>query len=164
MRQSTIWGGLRAEAAVSGAVARLSFRRVLTYLQAALWGLVTNAFFGVLRAAVMLALFGSRRQVAGLTAQAAITYTALTQLLIAALSLFGWNDLMRTIHRGEVTNDLLRPYRFLLLWSAQDAGRSAGRASNCCCAACPHRAAVLAAVAAELAGGRAGLAARTEEA
>ncbi|MFC4427432.1 ABC transporter permease [Deinococcus navajonensis] len=131
MIQLTIWSGLRADItaswAVSCAVARLSFRRVFAYPQAALWGLVTNAFFGVLRAAVMLALFGSRPQVAGFTVQDALTYTALTQLLIAALSLFGWSDLMRTIHRGEVASELLRPHRFLLFWAAQDAGRAAGQ-------------------------------------
>ncbi|MFC4639618.1 ABC transporter permease [Deinococcus hohokamensis] len=127
MTQWTIWGGLWGEASVSWAAARLSFRRVFAYPQAALWGLITNAFFGVLRAAVMLALFGSRPQVAGFTVYDALTYTALTQLLIAALSLFGWNDLMRTIHRGEVASDLLRPHRFLLFWTAQDAGRAAGQ-------------------------------------
>ncbi|MFD1730024.1 ABC transporter permease [Deinococcus malanensis] len=97
------------------------------YPQAALWGLITNAFFGVLRAAVLLSLFGARPQVAGYTVQDALTYTAMTQLLIAAFSLFGWSELMRTIHRGEVGTELLRPHHFLLFWTAQDAGRAAGQ-------------------------------------
>ncbi|ACO45666.1 ABC-2 family transporter protein [Deinococcus deserti] len=109
------------------AVARLSFRRGFAYPQAALWGLITNAFFGVLRAAVLMALFGAQPQVAGFTVQDALTYTAMTQLLIAAFSLFGWSELMRTIHRGEVGTELLRPHHFLLFWTAQDAGRAAGQ-------------------------------------
>lgn len=108
-------------------VARLGFRRQFAYPQAALWGLITNLFFGVLRVAVLVALFGSKEQVAGYTVQDAITYTGLTQAFIMALSLFGWTDFMRTVHRGEVAGDLLRPHDLLPWWAAQDAGRAAGQ-------------------------------------
>ncbi|QFP77362.1 ABC-2 family transporter protein [Deinococcus sp. AJ005] len=108
-------------------VARLGFRRQFAYPQAALWGLITNLFFGVLRIAVLVALFGNTPQVAGYTVQDAITYTGLTQAFIMALSLFGWTDFMRTVHRGEVASDLLRPHDLLAFWAAQDAGRAAGQ-------------------------------------
>lgn len=109
------------------AVARLGFRRQFAYPQAALWGFVTNAFFGVLRMSVLAALFHARPHVAGYSLQDAVTYTALTQVFIAALSLFGWYDFMRTVHRGEVAGDLLRPHDLLAFWAAQDAGRAAGQ-------------------------------------
>ncbi|WP_221089070.1 ABC transporter permease [Deinococcus aquaedulcis] len=120
-------GALLSPLALPWAVARLGFRRQFAYPQAALWGLITNTFFGVLRVAVLLALFGTRPQVAGYTAQDAITYTGLTQAFIMALSLFGWTDFMRTVHRGEVAADLLRPLNLLGFWAAQDAGRAAGQ-------------------------------------
>ncbi|WP_264776536.1 ABC transporter permease [Deinococcus aetherius] len=107
--------------------ARLSFRRQFAYPAATFWGLTTNLFFGALRIAVLLALFGARPQVAGFTPQDAITYTGLTQAFIGALSLFGWYDLMRTVHRGEVATELLRPHSFLGFWFAQDAGRAAAQ-------------------------------------
>ncbi|PTA69127.1 ABC transporter permease [Deinococcus arcticus] len=122
-RGAVLWSAL----ALPWAVARLGFRRQFAYPQAALWGLITNTFFGVLRVAVLLALFGTRPQVAGYTAQDAITYTGLTQAFIMALSLFGWTDFMRTVHRGEVAADLLRPLNLLGFWAAQDAGRAAGQ-------------------------------------
>lgn len=107
--------------------ARLSFRRQFAYPAATFWGLVTNLFFGVLRVAVLLALFGMKPQVAGYTSQDAVTYTGLTQAFLSAFSLFGWYDLMRTVHRGEVATELLRPHSFLGFWLAQDAGRAAAQ-------------------------------------
>ncbi|MCD0176101.1 ABC-2 family transporter protein [Deinococcus sp. 14RED07] len=113
--------------ALPWAVARLGFRRQFAYPQAALWGLITNAFFGLLRVAVLAALFGTRPQVAGYSLGDAITYTGLTQAFIMAFSLFGWFDFMRAVHRGEVTSDLLRPASLLGFWAAQDAGRALGQ-------------------------------------
>ncbi|MVN88396.1 ABC transporter permease [Deinococcus sp. HMF7620] len=120
-------GAVLPSAALPWAVARLGFRRQFAYPQAALWGLITNTFFGFLRVAVLLALFGLRPQVAGYTVQDAVTYIGLTQTFIMALSLFGWTDFMRTVHRGEVATDLLRPLNLLLFWAAQDAGRAWGQ-------------------------------------
>ncbi|WP_019585152.1 ABC transporter permease [Deinococcus apachensis] len=107
--------------------ARLSFRRQFAYPAATFWGLSTNLFFGALRVAVLLALFGTRPQVAGYTPADAITYTGLTQAFLSAFSLFGWYELMRTVHRGEVATELLRPHSFLGFWLAQDAGRAAAQ-------------------------------------
>ncbi|MFC4455860.1 ABC transporter permease [Deinococcus sonorensis] len=107
-------------------IARRSFRRQLTYRRAAVAGLLTNLFFGVLRVSVLLALLQGR-EVAGFDAPAAITYTGLTQALIMVMSLFGWYELMQTVHRGEVASDLLRPTDYFLLWLAQDAGRAASQ-------------------------------------
>jgi ABC-2 type transport system permease protein len=105
-------------------VARRAFSRSLAYRGAALAGLVTNLFFGMLRLAVLLALFGARENAQGFTRADAITYTGLAQALLSGLSIFGWYDLMNTVQRGEITSDLLRPMDLFAFWLAQDAGRA----------------------------------------
>jgi ABC-2 type transport system permease protein len=105
-------------------VARRAFRRQLAYRGAALAGLVTNLFFGLLRLSVLLALFGSRENAQGFSVADAITYTGLAQALLAVLSIFGWYDLMNTVQRGEISSDLLRPMDYFAFWLAQDAGRA----------------------------------------
>jgi ABC-2 type transport system permease protein len=103
---------------------KVSFQRHLTYRAAAVAGLVTNFFFGMLRAAILIALYGSRTEVAGITLQGAITYTAITQAVIAYLSMFSWFDLMETVYTGDVAADLLKPMDFLRFWMAKDLGRA----------------------------------------
>lgn len=105
-------------------VARLSFQRQLTYRAATLAGLATNIFFGLLRAALMVALYGAHDVVAGVSLQDAITYTALTQALIAYLMIFGWYDLMNSVYSGEIATDLLKPLNYFSFWLAQDLGRA----------------------------------------
>ncbi|MBI3962355.1 MAG: ABC-2 family transporter protein [Deinococcus sp.] len=108
-------------------LARLAWQRQLTYRAANVAGLLTNAFFGALRAYVLLALFGARDNVAGYSVQAAITYTGLTQALLSYVAIFGWWELIRTIRSGEVAADLSRPLDFFWYWWAQDLGRAAGQ-------------------------------------
>ena len=105
-------------------IARRAFHRQLTYRAAALAGLATNFFFGMLRVALMTALFASQDRVAGLDLAGAITFTGLTQAAIGFLSLFGWTDLMNTVHDGSVANDLLKPVGYYQIWLAQDSGRA----------------------------------------
>ena len=105
-------------------LARLAFQRQLTYRTANLAGLATNLFFGLLRAAVLIALYGARSEVSGITLQGAITYTGLTQAIIAFLSFFGWYDLMNTVYRGDIAADLLKPFDYFAYWLAQDLGRA----------------------------------------
>ncbi len=106
------------------AIARSAFQRQLSYRAANLAGLATNAFFGVLRASVLLALFGSATVVAGYTVRDAVTFTALTQALLSMVALFAWTDLMRTVRTGEIAIDLARPVDFYGYWCAQDLGRA----------------------------------------
>lgn len=105
-------------------ITRRAYRRYLTYRAAIVAGLFTNFFFGILRVAIVLALYGEQQQVAGMTQQQAVTYTALTQGVIAYLSLFGWYDLMNSVYSGEVANDLLKPMGFFQFWMARDLGRA----------------------------------------
>ncbi len=105
-------------------VTRRSFRRHLTYRAAALAGIVTNTFFGIIRAMILIALYGNREVVEGLSLQDVVTYTGLTQALIVYLSIFGWYDLMNAVHAGDISADLLKPMRLFTFWLAQDLGRA----------------------------------------
>lgn len=103
---------------------RLSFQRQLTYRAATLAGLATNFFFGLLRASVLIALFGTRREVAGISLHGAITYTGITQAVIAYLSFFSWYEVMHSVYSGDIASDLLKPMSYFSFWLAQDLGRA----------------------------------------
>jgi viologen exporter family transport system permease protein len=105
-------------------LSKRSFQRYLTYRAATLAGLATNIFFGILRAAIYLALYGTRNEVNAYSLEGILTYTGLTQAVIAYLSLFGWYDLMNSIYTGEVSSDLLKPISLFRLWMARDLGRA----------------------------------------
>ena len=103
---------------------KLSVQRALTYRTANVAGMITNLFFGFLRVSVMMALYGARTEVQGITLQAAITFTGLSQVILSFLWLFGWWDLMKTVNSGDVATDLLRPFDVFRFWMAQEVGRS----------------------------------------
>jgi ABC-2 type transport system permease protein len=101
-----------------------SLQQQITYRAATLAGLLTNFFFGLLRAAVLIALYNNRPEVAGMSLAGAITYTGLAQAVIAFLSLFGWYDLIQSVHTGQVGSELLKPMNFFGFWLARDLGRA----------------------------------------
>lgn len=105
-------------------IALRSFRRHLTYRAATIAGLITNFGFGWLRVSVLLALYDGRSVVDGLTQTGLYAYVALTQAVITYLAIFGWYDLMNSVHTGEVGSDLLKPMGYFQFWLAQDAGRA----------------------------------------
>jgi ABC-2 type transport system permease protein len=105
-------------------VAKLSFQRQLAYRSAHLAGLITNLFFGLLRAAVLIALYGAREEVSGLSLQMAITFTGLSQASIGYLSIFSWSGIIQSVYSGEVASDLLKPMGFFNFWLAKDLGRA----------------------------------------
>ena len=104
-----------------------SFQRQMTYRAATLAGLVTNFFFGILRASVLVALYGVRQEVVGITVTGAVAYTGVTQAIIGFLSFFGWYELMNTVYTGAVAADLLKPMGYYRFWMAQDLGRAAAQ-------------------------------------
>jgi ABC-2 type transport system permease protein len=104
---------------------KLSFQRHLAYRAAAMAGLLTNLFFGFLKASVLIALYNGQPEVAGMSLEGAVTYTGLTQAIIAYLSIFGWYELMRSVYSGEVATDLLKPMGYFNFWLALDLGRAA---------------------------------------
>jgi ABC-2 type transport system permease protein len=104
---------------------RLSFRRQMAYRAANYAGLVTNLFFGLLRASVLIALYAHRKEVSGISLEGAVTYTGLTQAIIAFLHLFGVDmGIVKSISSGEVANDLLKPLSFYGFWLARDLGKA----------------------------------------
>ena len=105
-------------------LAKKSFQRQVVYRGATLAGFVTNLFFGNLRAAVMIAVYGASTNVAGYSLGDAITYTGITQALIGGMAMWGWYDMIRSIKSGEVASDLSKPFDYYGFWLAQDVGRS----------------------------------------
>lgn len=101
-----------------------ALQRQITYRAAVTAGLITNFFFGFLRMAILVALYGPRAEISGVDVPGAITYMAVTQAIIGYLSLFSWYDLARSIHTGEIAADLLKPIRLFSYWMAQDLGRA----------------------------------------
>lgn len=79
---------------------KLAFQRQFACRGANLAGRMTNLFFGLLRAAVLVALYGTREQVAGITVDGVITYTGLSQATIAFLSFFGWYEVIHAVYTG----------------------------------------------------------------
>jgi ABC-2 type transport system permease protein len=108
-------------------LAKKAAQRQLAYRQANLAGLATNLFFGALRAYVLIALYAARgaatqANIGGYSLTDAITYTALSQSMLRAAQMFGWQDLMRTIRSGEIASDLSKPFDYYFFWLAQDWG------------------------------------------
>jgi ABC-2 type transport system permease protein len=105
-------------------VVRRGFRRYATYLGATLAGIFTNTVFGFVRAYILIALFAVRPILAGYDISDALTYTFVTQGLIATVALWGWFEIEERIRSGDVATDLLRPISFLGYWLANDYGRA----------------------------------------
>ena len=103
---------------------KTSLQRHLTYRAATIAGLVTNFFFGILRAAIFVALYDQQAEVGGLSLQGAITFAALAQAFIGYLSLFSWYELMNSVYTGDISSDLLKPMNYFAFWLAQDLGRA----------------------------------------
>src|SRR5438477_299287 len=113
-------------------LAKRQYQQQLAYRTANLAGLLTNSFFGYVRAAIFLAAFAGAatgangtKVIAGYDLRAAITYTWITQALIMIVMLWGWWDVEVTIRSGNVISDLSRPFSYLGYWLARDLGRAA---------------------------------------
>lgn len=103
---------------------RLAVQQQITYRAAAFAGLATNFFFGLLRIAVLIALYRGESEVNGMTLQGAITFVTISQGLIAFLSMFGTFDVMNSVYSGAIASDLLRPWGLYTHWMARDCGRA----------------------------------------
>src|SRR5438445_3104159 len=75
-------------------VARRALQRQLAYRTENLAGLVTNIFFGYVRAALLVAAYqnNTTSNLAGYDTQGAATYAWITQALIMVVALWGWWD------------------------------------------------------------------------
>ncbi len=105
-------------------LAKKAFQRQMAYRAANIAGLVTNLFFGALRAAVMMAVFAYRDNVAGYDLTRAITFTGITQALIMPVQLWGWRFVADSIKSGAIVTDLAKPIDLYTFWQARDIGRA----------------------------------------
>lgn len=108
-------------------LAKKTFERQIVYRSAAFAGLMTNIFFGLLRVAIMIALYQDHTEIANLSLYQAITFTGLSQAVIGLLSIFSWYDFMTSVYTGAIATDLLKPMNLYMFWLAQDAGRAFGQ-------------------------------------
>src|SRR5260370_41868313 len=109
-------------------VARRALQRQLAYRTENIAGLITNVFFGYLRAAVFTAVYLSAAGTAtigGHDAQAAVTYSPITQSMIMVVALWGSCDIDLTIRMGDVVSDLAKPFPHVRFWFARHLGRLA---------------------------------------
>ena len=105
-------------------MARRGYRRYAAYPAATLAGLFTNTVFGFMRASVLLALYADRQTVGGYDATASLTYTWLTQGLIATVAIWGWQELALRIRSGDIAIDLVRPIHPIRAGLGFDLGRA----------------------------------------
>jgi ABC-2 type transport system permease protein len=101
-----------------------SFRRWTAYRAATVSGVITNAFFGCIRAYIFIALYRARTDVGGYDLKDAVTFVWLGQGIIMVLYLWGWWEVADTIRTGSVVTDLARPYDYYAYWLARDMGRA----------------------------------------
>jgi ABC-2 type transport system permease protein len=106
-------------------LSKLAFQRQMSYRAVAIAGLMTNFFFGLLRAAIMIALYQNQIEVEGMDLSQAITFTAIGQAVIGYLSMFHWYEQMQSVYTGEIATDLLKPMGYFRYWLAKDFGRAA---------------------------------------
>jgi ABC-2 type transport system permease protein len=92
---------------------------------AALAGVFTNGVFGFIRAYVLLAALEQRPHIGGFDAADAVTFTFLTQGMLAVAFSFGDDLFASRIRTGDVVSDLYRPVDFQGWWLAMDLGRAA---------------------------------------
>jgi ABC-2 type transport system permease protein len=100
----------------------LSIKRTMTYRTALIAGFVTNLFFGILKASVLVAFYAGSTSVNGLSMNGAITFVGFSQAMIPFLKVFGSSELMRTVYTGKVGSDLLKPVHPYIYWLANDLG------------------------------------------
>lgn len=105
-------------------VARRSFQRYSTYRGATAAGVFTNTVFGLMKVAVLLAVFRNRAQVGGFDVVDAVTFTFVAQGLLATVGGFNGLALGDRIRTGDVVSDLYRPLHFQGYWLAEDLGRA----------------------------------------
>ena len=108
------------------ALAVAGFRRESRYRMAALAGLVTNALFGFVKAAILgAAVTSAGGTLAGYTAGTVGAYIWISQGLLGAITLTGIAEIGERVLTGEVAVDLLRPVDLQLSHLCGDLGRSA---------------------------------------
>ena len=100
------------------------FRRQATYRLAAVSGLATNAFFGVVRTAIFLALYRERARVGGLDVRDALTYIWVLEALFGVIFVTWIWETAESVRSGDFVVELLRPGDPYLRLLVFDLGRT----------------------------------------
>jgi ABC-2 type transport system permease protein len=103
---------------------RAGFRRQAVYRLALVSGLVTNAFFGVIRTSVFTALYRQRPEVSGLARSDILTYIWLLEGMFAVIWASWIWEFAESVRSGDFAVELLRPGDPYLRLAAFDLGRS----------------------------------------
>jgi hypothetical protein len=111
-------------------IARRGYRRYAAYPAATVAGAFTNVVFGFMRGYILLALYRHRHLVGGYDTSDTLTYTWLTQGLIATVYIWGWQELALRIRSGDVATDLGRPVDPLRAGLAASPRLSSARSSS----------------------------------
>jgi ABC-2 type transport system permease protein len=103
---------------------RAGYRRQAIYRLALVSGLVTNAFFGIIRTSVFTALYRDRPAVGGLARGDILTYIWLLEGLFGVIWASWIWEFAESVRSGDFAIDLLRPGDPYLRLAAFDMGRS----------------------------------------
>lgn len=107
-------------------ILRAGFRSATTYRAAMIGGLVANATFGFLKAAVLFATVrAAGGDVAGYDLGSMSAYIWLSQGLLGAINLNGGSDFADRVRTGDVAIDFARPISPQLAAIAHEVGQSA---------------------------------------
>jgi ABC-2 type transport system permease protein len=109
-----------------GAFVGAGFRRHASYRGAIIGGALTNSVFGILRASIVTTtIVSAGGHLGGYAVATGVTYTWITQALIAPLQIFGGDELALRVRTGDLAVDLTRPVDLQLQYAAADIGRAA---------------------------------------
>lgn len=105
------------------------FQMMLQYRGAAFAGFVTQCWWGGLKVMILAAFYGASTAAANapITLSQAITYTWISQALLAMLPWLGDPDIGTAVRTGTVSYDRLRPLDFYSMWYSRAAGWIASR-------------------------------------
>jgi ABC-2 type transport system permease protein len=105
------------------------FQLILQYRGAAFAGFITQCWWGGLKVMILVAFYGASAAAADapITLAQAITYTWVSQGLLAMLPWLGDPDIATAVRTGAVSYDRLRPLDFYGLWYSRTAGWIAAR-------------------------------------
>jgi ABC-2 type transport system permease protein len=105
------------------------FQLMLQYRGAAVAGFVTQCWWGGIKVMILAAFYGASVAAASapITLSQAITYTWISQALLALLPWSGDPDVAAAVRTGAVSYDRLRPLDFYALWFVRAAGWIAAR-------------------------------------
>jgi ABC-2 type transport system permease protein len=103
------------------------FQQMLQYRGAAVAGFATQCWWGGLKVMILAAFYSTGTGSAPITLAQAITYSWVSQALLAMSPWFADPDVAAAVRTGAVSYDRLRPIDFYSLWFARAAGWIAAR-------------------------------------